>query len=297
MCPPKQAIACRVDPEPYNGRLMSAHHVRPRCPPSGERDDALALLVEEHHAEAFIAEGSVPGVEVHQDPDVTWIVHPGEVWRNAAIMIRFSESAAEDRVDQLIARYRKHGRGVAFWMAPAATPDNLSTVLKRHGLRCKIYFPAMLRALGAAVSRPKMRGLDIRRVESLDEFERTPHPAIGPPTTPLRKKAIERLGVIARTRKPRMIAFVAWLGDTPVGATELFLGSTCAGVHSLNVPAEYQGRGIGSELLEHSCQHAAGAGASQIVLLASSEGRRLYARSGFREVSRFAYWYRSFQRC
>src|SRR4051812_33921390 len=104
---------------------MPARCVQPHCPPSSESDDSLALLVEEHHAEAFAAESALSGVEVHRDADVTWVVHPGEVWRNAAIMVRFSKSTANDQIDRLITRYRKHARGVAFWIAPAATPEDV----------------------------------------------------------------------------------------------------------------------------------------------------------------------------
>ena len=169
----------------YDERRMSCHRAQSGCPPPSTPDHALALLVEEHHAEAFIAEGALSGVEVHQDADVTWIVHPGAVWRNAAIMMRFSKSSARDRVAQLMARYRKHRRGVAFWIAPAASPDDLSALLARHGLRCQKHFPAMVRSLRSRPEpQPEVRGLNIRRVESLDEFkstriqlsDRRPHP-------------------------------------------------------------------------------------------------------------------------
>jgi len=97
-------------------------------------------------------------------------------------------------------------------------------------------------------------------------------------------------------RKERTRAFVAWLKGRPVGATELFLGLECAGLHSLSVQEEYQGRGIGSALIEHVCNQAIAERVGKIVLLASTEGQRVYAQRGFVEVARFGYWYRSFQR-
>jgi ribosomal protein S18 acetylase RimI-like enzyme len=57
----------------------------------------------------------------------------------------------------------------------------------------------------------------------------------------------------------------------------------------------YQGRGIASALLEKGCDDARKAGFANVVLLATTEGQRLYQRRGFLEVARFAYWYRSFQ--
>jgi predicted N-acetyltransferase YhbS len=187
---------------------------------------------------------------------------------------------------------------MALWISPSATPDNLAELLKARKLRCRQYFPAMLRHLSAAtraLERPA--GLEIRRVESIDEFERVPHPAIGPLTTPLRRAALQRIAALIDARQARSVMFVAWRDGQPVGSSELFLGSACAGLHSLTVPEQYRQRGIGTALVEHTCAEAVLRGASTIVLLASSDGRPLYERCGFGAVARFGYWYRSFQRC
>ena len=76
----------------------------------------------------------------------------------------------------------------------------------------------------------------------------------------------------------------------------MFLGSESAGIHGLSVLDGYQGNGIGSALIEHVCSDAVRSGARTMVLLATTEGQRLYDRRGFTEVGRFGYWYRSFQR-
>lgn len=256
-----------------------------------------AALVERHHAEWFVAERVVPDVEVHRDRDLTWIVHPGQAWRNAGIMVRFGSESAERRLDTVLARYQDHGRGMALWVSPAATPSNLAALLKARRLRCQKRFPAMVRALdrrGEQLAIPS--GLEIRRVVDGAEFEATPHPAIGALTTLLRRRSLDRLRALVSDPSDRTRAFVGWLKGKPVGAIELFLGSECAGLHSLSVLEEYEGRGIGSALVEHVCKEAIRSRARKIVLLASSEGQRLYSQRGFVEVARFGYWYRSFQR-
>jgi GNAT superfamily N-acetyltransferase len=275
-------------------------------------DLAQALLIERHYAEWFLAERDIPGVEVHHDADVTWVVHAGPAWRNAGIMLRFSAASAERRLDTLLARYQAHGRGMGLWVSPSATPANLSSLLRARGLRCQKHFPAMIRTLaGAGLPRrsasesdraeARPRGtsapaLEIRRVSDTREYHDTPHPAIGPITTSLRRHALQRLHTLVSEDPGRIRAYVAWLKGTPVGAIELFLGSETAGLHNLSVLDAYKGRGIGSALVEHVCQEAVQTGAKTIALLASSEGQRLYERRGFAEVGRFGYWYRSFQR-
>ena len=256
-----------------------------------------ALLVEHNVAEWLRAQAVVPGVELHDDPDITWVVHPGRVWSNAGVMIRLTRVSAPVRLDTLVARYRAHRRGMGLWVSPLATPDTLPALLKARGLRCRKRFPAMLRDLTRA--RPATRvppGITIRAVTDVEPFRTTPHPSIGPLTTPLRRTAFESLRAILRGEPDRCRAFVAWAGKTPVGATLVYLGTVCAGLNDVDVVQGYRRRGIGAALVDHSCRFAAERGATSIVLLATGMGESVYARCGFVEVVRFGYWYRSFQR-
>jgi Acetyltransferase (GNAT) family len=255
------------------------------------------LLVERHLAESLRAQAIVPGVELHDDPDITWVVHPGRAWSNAAAMIRLAKSTAASRLDTLVARYRAHKRGMGLWVSPSATPDTLPELLKARGLRCRKRFPAMLRDLSKA--RPASQvpaGITILPLTDVDRFRTTPHPSIGPLTTPLRRASFESLNALVRNNPARCRAFVAWSGEAPIGAALVFLGIECAGLNDVDVLEPYRRRGIGAALVDHSCRYAAERGASSIVLLATGMGENVYARCGFVEVARFGYWYRSFQR-
>jgi GNAT superfamily N-acetyltransferase len=256
-----------------------------------------APLVERHVAEWLRVQAIAPGVELHDDPDITWVVHPGRAWSNAGVMIRFSERSAPSRLDTLVDRYRAHRRGMGLWVSPAATPETLPDLLKARGLRCRKHFPAMVRDLSKAMPPAKAPvGVTIRPVTDVDRFRATPHPSIGPLTTPLRRAAFESLRAVVRGEPERCRAFVAWSGETAVGATLVFLGGECAGLHDVDVVEAHRGRGIGARLVDHSCRCAAESGAPSIVLLATGMGQRVYERCGFVEVARFGYWYRSFQR-
>lgn len=260
-------------------------------------DAELSRLVERNTAESFVAESSVPGVEVHADSDVTWVVHPGSVWRNAAVMLRFSEADAAKRLDGMIARYRRHGRGMGLWVSPDAKPADLPALLRARRFRCRKYYPAMVRVLSEPTERLKLpEALVIKPVRDVTDFEATSHPAIGPATTPLRRAALNRLQALVATAS-RIVPFVAYLDGEPVGASELFLGSRkSAGLIGLSVLERYRRQGIGVALVEHVCREAASRGAKTMSLIATSDGEPLYAQRGFAEVARFGYWYRSFQR-
>jgi GNAT superfamily N-acetyltransferase len=155
----------------------------------------------------------------------------------------------------------------------------------------------MVRALSQPVERLTLpAALVIQQVRDAKEFETTPHPAIGPVTTPLRRVALGRLQALVATAS-RIVPFVAYLEGQPVGASELFLGRRkSAGLIGLSVLDQYRRRGIGAALVEHACQQASSRGATTMSLIATSEGEQLYIRRGFAEVARFGYWYRSFQR-
>ena len=275
---------------------MSASCSR-ECPGAGAIDLPQSLLIERVHAEWFAAERVVPGVEVHEDRDLTWIVHAGQAWRNAGIMVRLSPSSAARRIDALIDRYRRHRRGMALWISPAATPADITDLLKSRRLRCQKYYPAMMRTLADRVApvRPPQT-LVVRRVTDPAEFRKTPHPAIGPPTTELRRRAFDRLRALVSDPSGRTLNYVAWLDDQPAGSIEVFHGSACAGIHGMSVLERYQRQGIASALIEHACKDLRALGAQSLGLLATTEGQQLYLRRGFREVARFGYWYRSFQR-
>ena len=261
-------------------------------------DAALSLLVERNTAESFVAESVVPGVEVHADSHATWVVHPGHVWRNAAVMIRFSDANAASHIDSMIVRYRNHGRGMGLWLSPDAKPADLAALLRARRFRCRKHFPAMVRALSRPVEPLETPAtLVIEQVRDVTTFEMTPHPAIGRLTTSLRRHALSRLRALVGASKQRIVPFVAYLDGRPVGASELFLGSRkSAGLIGLSVLEQFRGRGIGAALVEHTCLEAASRGALTMSLIATSEGEQLYARRGFEEVARFGYWYRSFQR-
>jgi GNAT superfamily N-acetyltransferase len=254
------------------------------------------LLVERHHAEALRAESVVPAAEVHLDEDVTWMVHSGSAWRNAGILLRFSSASASRRLNTLVKRYERHGRGMGLWVSPLATPQTITRLVADCGLRCKKYFPAMVRRLSEFPPRPDDRAIAIDRIREVAQFEATAHPAIGPITTPIRRNELDRLGALVSSETQPTRAYVAWMDGNPVGAIELFLGTDAAGVHGLHVQPAWQRRGVASALLEHVCREAARSGYSSLVLLASSEGQRLYTQRGFRGVGRIGYWYRGFQR-
>jgi GNAT superfamily N-acetyltransferase len=258
---------------------------------TGTQPDAERIAaVEAAHANWLAVQATVPGIDAHVDPDATWIVHPGMVWNNCAVRLRFKTSTVEKRLDHIVRRYR---RGVGFWVSSLATPADLPDRLKARGLRCRKYFPGMycdLMALKGSSVVPK--GLSFLVLDDHDLFTAHDHPLYGPIRTPMRRFEIARLRHLNALRPRRVWDLVGMRDGVPVGACTLCASGSVMGVYGVGVLPAARHQGIGTALMRHACTFSRDQGATAAVLIASGEGYSMYTRVGFREVGQFGYWYR-----
>jgi len=248
-----------------------------------------------HNLESwYAAQADVPGIEVHRDPDITWMLSNGATWSNSGVSLRFEPKTARKRLDRILKRYAKHGRGMGFWVDDDATPADLTAHLKDLGLRCKKRFPAMCCDLAKLPSIKVPAGIRILRTPHHSMYLRHPHPYFGPITTAIRRHELNRLAHLAAEWPDRFLDFVALAaGNRPVGACSMFVDESAAGFYDVGVLEKERNRGIGSAMMAHALGFAQEHGATQAVLLTSGMGFGMYQRVGFREVCKIAYWYRS----
>ncbi len=246
----------------------------------------------------YAAQADVPGVEVHRDPDITWMLSNGTTWSNSGTSIRFEPKTARKRLDDILKRYAEHGRGFGFWVDADATPADIEEHLKQRGFRCRKRFPGMWSDLAKLPAIKVPAGIRIVRTPHHSMYLRHPHPYFGPITTALRRHELNRLAHLAAEWPDRFFDFVALAaGNRPVGACSMFLHETklefSAGFYDVGVLEKERGRGIASAMVAYALRFAKERGATQAVLLASGMGYGTYKRAGFREVCKIAYWYRS----
>ena len=257
-------------------------------------DRALGSLIIRNLEAWYAAQADVPGIEVHRDPDVTWMLSNGTTWSNGGTSIRFEAKTARKRLNQIYKRFAKHGRGIGFWVDDDATPADLTDHLKALGLRCKKRFPGMLCDLAKLPKIPVPEGIRIVRTPHHSMYLRHPHPYFGPITTAIRRHELNRLAHLAAQCPDQFFDFAALAsGNRPVGACSMFLSGSTAGLYDVGVLGKERGRGIGGAMIAHALRFAQERGATQAVLLASGMGYEMYRRAGFREVCKIAYWYRS----
>ena len=240
------------------------------------------------------AQANVPGIEVHRDPDITWMLSNGTSWSNSGTSIRFAPSTAPRRLQQISKRYAQHGRGMGLWIDDDATPADLTELLKDLGFRCRKRFPGMLCDLRKLRKIAAPNGIRIVQTPHHAMYLRHPHPYFGPVTTAVRRHELNRLAHMAAQWPKRFFDFVALeAGNRPVGACSMFVDDSVAGFYDVGVLKPERNRGIGSAMLAHALGLAREMGAAQAVLLASAMGEGMYRRVGFHEVCQIGYWYRS----
>jgi GNAT superfamily N-acetyltransferase len=203
--------------------------------------------------------------------------------RNRVMLARFTPETAARRVGEILAPYLRAKLACNWIVGPVSRPADLETHLRAHGFHCMVRPPGMasiLTDLPAAPALPK--GVEIGLEENPQLLE--------PLTTETRRLLQRGLDMMVRLKPRRYWHFTARVAGRPVGGTALLLGAGVGGLYGVQVLKEFRGRGIGTALVFFALHQARELGLTAAVLSASGLGQRIYARAGFREVCRLAFW-------
>jgi len=179
------------------------------------------------------------------------------------------------------------GQPFTWWVGPASKPAALPGILEAAG------FEPVADELAMGVSLRKLR-------------LPSPDPRVRPVRTRAGVTAVA--GILARNWSPPDRAvirlwkrgaaavlkpaspvrlFLAFEGNTPAAACELFLRDGVAGIYNVSTLKRYRGRGLGIAVTAAALREAKGLGLGTAVLQASADGRGLYERLGFSATGRF----------
>jgi GNAT superfamily N-acetyltransferase len=255
--------------------------------------DNRGPLVEQLTEEWMVAHHGIPGVELHRDADATWMLQAGGAWANAGVALRFSEGAAETRLDEILATYRRHGRGAGFWVSPWATPADLAARLRTRGFHCRKSFAGLYCDLASAPSIPLPPALEFACVEDPAIYLASPsgHPYRGPITNAIRRFGMHTMACLLAQRPQSVWELAVLHAGVPVAACAVYVRDRTASLWDVGVLDGFRNRGIGGALVAHACAFARDRGAACATLISSGMGEGVYCRAGFTEVCRMAYFY------
>ncbi len=199
---------------------------------------------------------------------------------------------------------------------PSFTPADLATRLERQGLVRGDSWPGFALSIRDLVGPPAVSGLEgqgLERDGTWPGFALPIRDLVGPPPVPgLEIRRVESeadlasyLGIVGQTLSPSA-TFTEFLGDAcraigfgedapeehviglldgvPVATASLLVAGGVAGIYNVATLEPARGRGIGAAMTAAVVRRGAARGLSLATLQASSMGRPIYERLGFRFV-------------
>lgn len=256
--------------------------------PAGASSAALAAAVEENEVELWrVLCAHVPGAEFHDEPDRTWFatgVRDG-VWYNQVLAVRFKGPAIDAQIDLALAPFRERGLAMLWTMGPATHPADLPSRLEAHGLAPRTTMPGMAVDLVALPDPVPVAGLRIERVGDLAALDLWADAYIAgfEMEDAAGRSLAEIYGRIGFSDEAPARHYAGWLDGSPVASSTLFLGAGVAGVFHVGTLPAVRRRGIGAAMTLVPLLDARELGYEVGVLFASTMGRPVYERLGFRE--------------
>jgi GNAT superfamily N-acetyltransferase len=249
----------------------------------------------------------LPGAEVGLEHDATWgtLGIPSPAF-NLAIG-RFSVAAADTRIAEISARFRRRAMPLSWWILPDSTPDDLEARLARAGFGHAQRLPAMALDLATLVNEGLPAGVamdEVRDAEAygpavdvlIDAFQMPAdlrEPVIGAFGN-LSAGPLAEPGVARSAAEPRAAEWadsavaartvVARLDGEVVGTALVVIDGPIAGIYNVGVRESARGRGIGRAVTAEVARIARATGCGLAILEASAIGAPVYRRLGFREV-------------
>ena len=249
--------------------------------------DVACKTIERDFVSAWWLLATAGGHELHDTDSLRWY-HTGadEGYANAVLVTGLADEEADAAIDALLGELRGRRAPFVWWVMPTARPSDLGDRLRSRGLVAADAWPGMAVAASELVEPAPVDGLAIRRVASdadfatyLDIFA----PILSPSAafTELVANAGRALGFAEDAPE---IHFVGSLGGDPVATVSLVVAGGAAGIYNVTTVESARGRGIGAAMTAAAVRAGRERGMAVATLQASTMGRPVYERLGFRFV-------------
>ena len=262
--------------------------------------DALRAAIRDDLVLSALRRRTIPGERVVRTSELSaYVSHLNSPEVNIVAGARLGEGDAADRsITAAIELF--DGRPLLWWVGEDDTPADLGERLNRLGVGYLDDVPGMARDLadlagpGDAPPPAELRiepALDRTAIDAFhavliqgfpeDFGDGAIHGAIA--------EAGLRAALETNHREPHGLP-TRWLGTvdgTPVTTTRLHTAAGVAGIYAVVTAANARRRGYGEAITRHVLHAARDAGFRIATLQASSEGRGIYERIGFRERYRY----------
>lgn len=192
-----------------------------------------------------------------------------------------SDSVTDKQLDKMMDYYLQElPRTVGVWKEETTGNDRLSARLVARGFQLGWEPQWMVLDLKTAELKPKkIKGVSIQADKR----------AQVPLSVPLSNLQDDSIYATEMRTDGTITKFTAKMGATIVGHADIFFGAAGAGIHNVGVHPDYNGNGIGTELVKATCALAQKRGYAEVSLNAT--GREMYERVGFKHVGNGSTWW------
>lgn len=250
-------------------------------------DPTLAAAVERDFIAAWWLLADVTDAERHDDPSIRWFrTGLPDAYCNQVLVTRLGESDADATIEDVTGRVGRDGAPFTWWVMPSFAPADLAARLERQGFHPERAWPAFALLFRDLAEPPAVDGLEIRRVA--DEADLDAYLGIVGQTlsssdafTELLRDASRRIGFADDAVEEH---FIGLLQGTPVATASLLVAGGAAGIYNVATLEPARRRGIGAAMTVAALRRGAARGFDLATLQASTMGRPIYERLGFRFV-------------
>ena len=250
-------------------------------------DRTLVTAVERDFIAAWWLLADVTDAERHDDPSIRWFrTGLPDVYCNQVLVTRLGDADADATIADVLGRVGRGGAPFTWWVMPSFAPADLAARLEGRGLHPERAWPAFALPLRDLPAPPPVPGLEIRRVENdadLDVYLGIVGQTLSSSDafTGLLGDAGRRIGYAEDAPEEHLIGLME---GSPVATASLLVAGGAAGLYNVATLEPARRRGIGAAMTVAAVRRGAARGLSIATLQASTMGRPIYERLGFRFV-------------
>jgi len=270
-------------------------------PLTNATDRQLAEAIEDNGVDGCLNWARWPGMERHDDEHLKWTMTdvPFPFFNNA-FLPNMGEQEVESTVGGVLDIACERNVPMFFWTGPTTRPVDYGKRLINMGFQHGFEASAMAIDLstydglsspsGESCGGPPDPVLDCVVREVADETLLAQWCQVMAPTYEFPEFAAETwmeiLLHIGLGPSSSFRHFVGCVDDAPVASASLYLGYGVGGISSVATLPEYRRRGIGTAITRAVLEEIQQLGYQYSTLFASSMGRSIYERLGFREYAK-----------
>ncbi len=232
--------------------------------------------------------GRLPNAVYQDESDLAWfasdISHP---LFNGVIRARIMSDRLDERVQEIVTRFKTQHKPMLWWTGPATRPDNLGNQLRANGLLHLADTPGMavdLETLNKDL--PLNSALTVKRVSTPDEVQQWIDPYITSFEIPRKivPQLYEAILKVGLAEAGSLHHYLGLLNGEAVGSSTLYLGAGVAGVYNVGALPRVRRQGVGTAMALAALCAAREQGYRIGILHATEQGYSIYRRLGFKEL-------------